>query len=209
MSRTFSVSRQQPSDVAASSTVASSASASSSSIVRLARVSERARSGGPASRSRCAPEIVAPRSVGPVRDAGAVYQHLDPGLVGAHQAGDAADQEIGHRPELALRSALHRRGLRFVVDRPVPGGNRRRRVDILLRGARIAVFVDGCFWHVCPEHGRQPTTNEWYWAPKLRRNMERDRRADELLSGAGWTVVRIWEHESLESAVGLVTQNLP
>jgi G:T-mismatch repair DNA endonuclease (very short patch repair protein) len=60
---------------------------------------------------------------------------------------------------MALRRALHRCGLRFVVDRPVPGGNRRRRVDILLPGARIAVFVDGCFWHSCPEHSHLPKTN--------------------------------------------------
>jgi DNA mismatch endonuclease (patch repair protein) len=60
-----------------------------------------------------------------------------------------------------LRSALQRRGSRFVIDGPVPGGNRRRRVDILLRGARIAVFVDGCFWHSCPEHSHLATTNWW------------------------------------------------
>nr|WP_245866319.1 DNA mismatch endonuclease Vsr [Prauserella marina] len=70
---------------------------------------------------------------------------------------------------------------------------------------KIAVFVDGCFWHACPEHGRQPTTNDWYWTPKLRRNVERDRRADEVLVAAGWVVIRIWEHEPLDTAFKRVT----
>jgi DNA mismatch endonuclease (patch repair protein) len=76
---------------------------------------------------------------------------------------------------MALRRALHRRGLRFVVDRPVPGGNRRRRVDILLRGARIAVFVDGCFWHSCPEHNHLPKTSTNWWRLKFRGIARRDR----------------------------------
>jgi DNA mismatch endonuclease (patch repair protein) len=101
----------------------------------------------------------------------------------------------GTRPELALRSALHRRGLRFVVDRPVPGGNRRRRVDILLRGARVAVFVDGCFWHSCPEHSHLPKTNTSWWRLKFRGIARRDRDTDAQLAAAGWLAVRIWEHE--------------
>jgi DNA mismatch endonuclease (patch repair protein) len=108
-----------------------------------------------------------------------------------------------------LRSALHARGYRFRKDFVVRLAEARVRPDIVFTRRKVAVFVDGCFWHVCPVHGRQPTTNEWYWAPKLRRNMERDRKADESLAEAGWTVVRIWEHEPLESAVDLVTQNLP
>jgi DNA mismatch endonuclease Vsr len=76
---------------------------------------------------------------------------------------------------MALRRALHRRGLRFVVDRPVPGGNRRRRVDILLRGARVAVFVDGCFWHSCPDHSHLPKTNTSWWRLKFRGIARRDR----------------------------------
>jgi DNA mismatch endonuclease (patch repair protein) len=78
------------------------------------------------------------------------------------------------------------------------------RPDLVFTKSRVAVFVDGCFWHVCPAHGRQPTHNEWYWTPKLRRNVERDRMADAALTAAGWTVLRIWEHVPAEDAVGLV-----
>lgn len=119
-----------------------------------------------------------------------------------------ANRRANTKPEVRLRSALHALGYRFRKDFVVRVDNTRVRPDIVFTRRKVAVFVDGCFWHVCPEHGRQPTTNEWYWAPKLRRNMERDRRADELLSGAGWIVIRVWEHESLESAVDLVRREL-
>jgi DNA mismatch endonuclease (patch repair protein) len=112
----------------------------------------------------------------------------------------------GTRPEMALRRALHRRGLRFVVDRPVPGGNRRRRVDILLRGARIAVFVDGCFWHSCPEHSHLPRTNTSWWRLKFRGIARRDRDTDSQLAAAGWLAVRIWEHEDPAEAAQAVEQ---
>jgi DNA mismatch endonuclease (patch repair protein) len=82
------------------------------------------------------------------------------------------------------------------------------RPDIVFTARKVAVFVDGCFWHVCPEHGRQPTTNDWYWAPKLRRNVERDRLADQALHAAGWDVVRAWEHEPTEEAARRVDQVL-
>jgi DNA mismatch endonuclease (patch repair protein) len=112
----------------------------------------------------------------------------------------------GTRPEMALRRALHRRGLRFVVDRPVPGGNRRRRVDILLRGARVAVFVDGCFWHSCPEHSHLPKTNTNWWRLKLRGIARRDRDTDTQLVAAGWLAVRIWEHEDPVEAAQAIEQ---
>jgi DNA mismatch endonuclease (patch repair protein) len=112
----------------------------------------------------------------------------------------------GTRPELALRSALHRRGLRFVVDRPVPGGNRRRRVDILLRRARIAVFVDGCFWHSCPEHCHLPKTNTSWWRLKFRGIVRRDRDTDAQLASAGWLAVRVWEHEDPVEAAREIEQ---
>jgi DNA mismatch endonuclease, patch repair protein len=112
----------------------------------------------------------------------------------------------GTRPELALRSALHRRGLRFVVDRPVPGGNRRRRVDILLRGARIAVFVDGCFWHSCPEHCHLPKTNSSWWRLKFRGIVRRDRDTDAQLASAGWLAIRVWEHEDPVEAAREIEQ---
>src|SRR5262249_35707409 len=80
----------------------------------------------------------------------------------------------------------------------------RVRPDIAFTARRGAVFVDGCFWHACPEHGRNPAVNEWYWAPKLRRTMERDRAADEALTTAGWRGVRIWEHVPLTEAIAAV-----
>jgi DNA mismatch endonuclease (patch repair protein) len=84
-------------------------------------------------------------------------------------------------------------------------GGVRVRPDIVFTARRIAVFVDGCFWHVCPQHGRQPTSNEWYWTPKLRRNMDRDQLVTTALKEAGWQVVRIWEHMPLPDAVTAVT----
>ncbi len=116
-----------------------------------------------------------------------------------------ANRRTDTKPELALRSALHRRGYRFRKDfRLDLDSGARVRPDIAFTARRVAVFVDGCFWHVCPEHGRDPRVNEWYWAPKLRRNMERDRAADAALSAAGWRVIRVWEHEPLEAAVAAV-----
>lgn len=97
-------------------------------------------------------------------------------------------------PEMALRSELHGRGLRYRVDAPLPM-LRRRRADLLFRGPSVAVFVDGCFWHRCPEHGNLPSNNRSWWRKKLDRNVARDRNTDGVLSAAGWTSVRIWEHE--------------
>lgn len=112
-------------------------------------------------------------------------------------------------PERALRSALHRRGYRFRKDHRLDlSDGARARPDIAFTARRVAVFVDGCFWHVCPEHGRDPAVNEWYWAPKLRRTVERDRAADAALAAAGWHVVRIWEHVPLEEAVRVVVEAL-
>ena len=111
------------------------------------------------------------------------------------------------KPELALRRALHGQGYRYRKDYRLDlDDGVRVRPDIVFTARRIAVFVDGCFWHCCPEHGRQPAANTWYWEPKLRRNVERDRAADVALGRAGWTVIRLWEHESLEAAVAAVVQ---
>jgi len=97
-------------------------------------------------------------------------------------------------PELAIRSELHRRGLRFRVDRaPLPG--LRSRADVVFGPARVAVYVDGCFWHSCPEHGTRPKANADWWEQKLQRNRERDAETDHTLTEHGWEVVRIWEHE--------------
>lgn len=105
--------------------------------------------------------------------------------------------KLGQRdtlPERAIRSELHRRGLRFRVDRaPLPG--LRSRADIVFGPARVAAYVDGCFWHSCPEHGTRPKANSDWWDRKLARNRERDRETDRILRENGWEVVRIWEHE--------------
>jgi DNA mismatch endonuclease (patch repair protein) len=98
------------------------------------------------------------------------------------------------KPELALRSAAHALGLRYRVStRPLPAI--RRTADMVFTRARVAVFMDGCFWHGCPEHHTKSATNAAYWAEKVRRNRERDAETDRLLTEAGWRVIRIWEHE--------------
>jgi DNA mismatch endonuclease (patch repair protein) len=106
-------------------------------------------------------------------------------------------------PEVALRRILHGRGLRYRLDRPLPGLPRRR-ADITFGRQRVAVFVDGCFWHACPEHGTWPKRNDEWWATKIRRNVERDRETDAHLQGCGWTVIRVWEHESADEAADRV-----
>jgi DNA mismatch endonuclease (patch repair protein) len=98
-------------------------------------------------------------------------------------------------PELRLRRELHRRGLRYRVNMRIVPGTGRRTVDIVFPRAHVAVFVDGCFWHGCRDHGRRPQSNEWYWSPKIERNMVRDRDTTARLEAAGWAVVRVWEHE--------------
>jgi DNA mismatch endonuclease (patch repair protein) len=82
------------------------------------------------------------------------------------------------------------------------------RVDIVFPRPRLAVFVDGCFWHCCPEHGGRPKANAEYWTPKLARNVERDRQTDARLRSAGWTVLRIWEHVPPDRAANLVAEAL-
>lgn len=112
------------------------------------------------------------------------------------------------KPEVALRAALHARGVRFRKNHPVTTAVRVVRVDIAFPGRRLAVFVDGCFWHGCPEHGNTPRANKDYWEPKLRRNIERDRDTDRLLRNASWTVVHIWEHMELAEAANLIISRL-
>ncbi|GAA2912823.1 hypothetical protein Acy02nite_48570 [Actinoplanes cyaneus] len=119
-----------------------------------------------------------------------------------------ANRRSDTKPEVSLRKALHHLGYRYRKDLLLRLPETRVRPDIVFTKRKIAVFVDGCFWHVCPQHGRKPTTNEWYWAPKLQRNMERDTRANTALKEAGWTVVRIWEHEPLEEALQAVRSAL-
>lgn len=96
--------------------------------------------------------------------------------------------------ELALRSLLHRRGLRYRVDYPVIPGSRRR-ADLVFSRARVAVFIDGCFWHGCPEHASWPKANAEWWREKILTNRRRDEDTDKTLADAGWHVIRVWEHE--------------
>lgn len=98
-------------------------------------------------------------------------------------------------PEVALRAELHRRGLRFRIDLPVIPGLRRR-PDIVFTRARVAVFVDGCFWHGCPDHGTWPKNNAAFWREKIETNRQRDGDTDARFRAAGWMAERVWEHEN-------------
>ena len=110
-------------------------------------------------------------------------------------------------PELALRSELHRRGLRYRVDhRPLP--NIRYSADIVFARARVAVFVDGCFWHPCPDHYKSPRANPDYWLPKMARNRQRDAEVTASLQKAGGAVLRLWEHETTESMADVIAAAL-
>jgi DNA mismatch endonuclease (patch repair protein) len=102
-------------------------------------------------------------------------------------------------PEVALRRDLHRRGLRFRVHVALPG-----RPDIAFTRVRLAVFVDGCFWHRCPVHGTSPKNNGAWWADKLEANVQRDARQTAELARLGWTVLRVWEHESTDAAADAI-----
>lgn len=109
------------------------------------------------------------------------------------------------RPELAVRRAVHALGLRYFVDRaPLPG--LRRRADLVFPRLRLAVFVDGCFWHGCPDHHTVARTNAEYWANKVSENRQRDADTDRRLAEAGWTVLRVWEHEDATAAAVLIHQ---
>lgn len=116
-----------------------------------------------------------------------------------------ANRRANTKPEVTLRKALHRLGYRYRKDFLLRlDDGVRVKPDIVFTARKVAVFVDGCFWHACPDHGRQPTTNEWYWAPKLQRNITRDQTVNAALRRCGWSVVRVWEHEPLEAAIAAV-----
>lgn len=105
-----------------------------------------------------------------------------------------ANKRRDTRPELLVRRLLHARGLRYRVDHRVVQESRSR-ADIAFTRQRVAIFIDGCFWHSCPEHLHLPKANADYWIPKLTRNVERDAEVTAVLRGLGWTVLRFWEHE--------------
>jgi DNA mismatch endonuclease, patch repair protein len=107
------------------------------------------------------------------------------------------------QPEMLIRREAYRRGLRYRVDASLPRLPRRR-ADMIFVGLRVAVFVDGCFWHSCPLHQSLPRANREWWLEKLRRNTERDRETDAHLRELGWTVLRFWEHEEPAAAVDVI-----
>ena len=117
------------------------------------------------------------------------------------------NRKVDTQPEIALRRELHSRGHRFLKNAR-PETDIGCRVDIVFRGPRLAVFVDGCFWHGCPAHGTRPRTNASYWEPKIARNMQRDRENNELLARRGWHVLRVWEHELTADAASRVEAEL-
>ncbi|WP_421118538.1 very short patch repair endonuclease [Aquihabitans daechungensis] len=142
-----------------------------------------------------------------LRIAGADVPYPEPTTSGASKSGKG-NTRTDTKPELALRSALHRSGLRFRKDLRIKLGTFAARPDIVFTKRRVAVFVDGCFWHSCPEHGTSPKSNTDYWLPKLQANVARDRRNDEALEAEGWTVLRIWEHEDVGVAAERVREAL-
>jgi DNA mismatch endonuclease, patch repair protein len=115
-----------------------------------------------------------------------------------------ANRSVGTRPEMRLRSALHALGLRFRNNLRLDLPELRVRPDIVFTRRRVVVFVDGCFWHSCPEHGSVPQANSGYWTAKLERNRERDLRVNGRLKREGWLVIRIWEHEDPDEAAKTV-----
>jgi DNA mismatch endonuclease (patch repair protein) len=136
--------------------------------------------------------------------------------VGAHDESDPPVAEVDSvrmsrvrgsntQPELRLRRALHRRGLRYRVGvRPLVG--LRRTADLVFRSAKVAVMIDGCFWHRCPDHYRPSTKRAAFWEAKIQANVARDADTDRLLSGAGWHVERVWEHEDVEQAADRIVE---
>lgn len=111
-------------------------------------------------------------------------------------------------PEIRIRKLLHAGGLRYRVDYPLPF-DRRRRADVVFTKLKVAVFIDGCFWHGCPEHYISPRSNHEFWRNKHLKNLARDRDTDVRMRQLGWTVMRFWEHESPEDVVGRIRSCLP
>lgn len=116
-------------------------------------------------------------------------------------------RQKGTRCEVELRRALHSRGLRYRLQ--VPLLTKPRRVaDIVFRRRKLAIFVDGCFWHGCPEHGTSPKSNADFWRDKIETNKRRDLDTNRRLTEAGWRVLRVWEHEDAEEAADRIMEAL-
>jgi DNA mismatch endonuclease (patch repair protein) len=135
----------------------------------------------------------APRRTIKVRGVSLPYPEPTSPAVSAQMRGN---RRVDTGPERIVRSLLHQRGLRFRKNATLKVEGVRVTADIVFPSKSLAVFIDGCFWHGCPDHGRSPKANPRYWNAKLARNVERDARNSSLLRAAGWTVLRYWEHES-------------
>jgi DNA mismatch endonuclease (patch repair protein) len=138
---------------------------------------------------------------------GLVVPYPTPTSPGASRSG-RSNRRADTKPEVAFRSALHRRGLRFRKDHLIRTADLSVKPDVVFTKARLAVFFDGCFWHCCPEHGSKPKANDRYWTPKLERNVQRDTEVDAVLRQAGWRVLRIWEHEPPSTGAERVEREL-
>jgi DNA mismatch endonuclease (patch repair protein) len=138
---------------------------------------------------------------------GQVVPYPEPTSAAATKIGKA-NKRVDTKAEVRLRSALHAMGLRFRKDLLIRAGKVRTHPDIVFTKAKVAVFVDGCFWHMCPEHGTVPKSNAGYWVPKLQNNVARDQRVTAALEAEGWTVLRIWEHEDVTVARRVVASAL-
>jgi len=146
--------------------------------------------------------------VSPIAWSEMVNDHPEPPRLSPGGALSAKMSTLARRdtkPEVDLRRALHSRGLRFRVQLKVPV-NRRRTIDIAFTRVRLAVYVDGCFWHGCPEHHVLPRTNATWWEWKLDLNRRRDRSTNEELRAAGWHVLRLWEHTPTDAAADAVAR---
>lgn len=108
-----------------------------------------------------------------------------------------ATAQKGNRSERRLRSALHVEGIRFRNHYRI-AALPRRSIDIALVGVKIAIFIDGCFWHGCPRHGTRPKSNWAWWKTKINTNQLRDRDTNVKLRKAGWKVMRVWEHQPVD-----------
>jgi DNA mismatch endonuclease (patch repair protein) len=144
-------------------------------------------------------------------DEGALYRAVvvpvaPPASSEAVRAVFKANRRKDTAPELALRRALFARGLRFLVDVTPAGVSKRRRVDVLLRGSRVAVLIHGCFWHCCPEHFVMPVRNREWWETKFSAIKHRDADTVQRLVDAGWLPHIVWEHEDPLAAASRIVE---
>lgn len=119
-----------------------------------------------------------------------------------------ANKRANTKPEIAIRKGLHRLGYRFRKDYVLRVQGRRCRPDIVFTRKKVAIFVDGCFWHSCPIHGHTPRANVSYWKSKFERNALRDELDTDALKSNGWKVIRIWEHCNVEEALQIIQSSL-